>query len=168
MQSWSAPRTAIPAAADPDVVQRAANGADMPVALLLSATTARTGVGLTARAGTTPYTTCSYWGGSFTEVHALADTDDAQTRIAEQLERLLPGGRPQSDHVFVSQQLQEAAQVMADGYRRVFAVRVSGWLVFAVVPDRPGVGTAPHLRLVYPSTSCPAGLALAGASGAAR
>ncbi|MFJ6769968.1 hypothetical protein ACIQOV_03125 [Kitasatospora sp. NPDC091257] len=124
----------------------AAARAGVPAALMVSATVPRTGVRATGNSGR-PAVTCSYLDASFSRAEEAVPGRDPQTLLAV----VMPGARTDEARVFVDSRLHPA--VVASGGRwRAYALEAHGLLLLAVVPNRPGAGTAPHLRLVGPAT----------------
>ncbi|MBD0670402.1 hypothetical protein [Streptomyces sp. CBMA156] len=130
--------------ASPESPSAVAGRAGVPVALLVSATVARTGVRVSGNSGTLAVT-CSYLDASFTRVEQAAPGRGPEALLAS----VLPGVLAGEARVFVESNLQPAVVATGGGWR-AYALEVRGWLLLAVVPDRPGVGSAPHLHLVKP------------------
>ncbi|MFB8242447.1 hypothetical protein ACFC58_38545 [Kitasatospora purpeofusca] len=121
----------------------------VPAALLVSATTPLAGVRATANSGALAVT-CSYTGGSFTRTGPAVPGRAGQEK--DLLQAVVPGARPGEARVFLESRLHPALVAAAGGWR-AFALQAHGWLLLAVVPDRPGEGTAPHLELLRPAAT---------------
>ncbi|MFE7525326.1 hypothetical protein ACFU7Y_06355 [Kitasatospora sp. NPDC057542] len=81
-----------------------------------------------------------------------ASLPDADRGLVDVLAGVLPGARIDEARVFVESRLLLAFVASSGGWQ-AYALQAQGWLLLAVVPDRPGVGTAPHLHLVRPGAS---------------
>ncbi|MFJ2778283.1 MULTISPECIES: hypothetical protein [unclassified Kitasatospora] len=68
------------------------------------------------------------------------------------LETVLPGATTGEAKVFIESKLYPALVAAAGGWR-AYALHAHGLLLLAVVPDRPGAGTAPRLHLVGPAAT---------------
>ncbi|MEE1820984.1 hypothetical protein PUR61_02025 [Streptomyces sp. BE20] len=131
---------------DPGAV---ADRTGVAAALLVSATSPLAGVRATANSGVLAVT-CSYTAGSFTRA---SPTVPGRGRPEQDLlATVLPGARTGEARVFLESRLHPAVVAAAGGWR-AFTLQAHGWLLLAVVPDRPGEGTAPHLRLVRPAAT---------------
>ncbi|WP_158516355.1 hypothetical protein [Kitasatospora sp. MBT66] len=136
-----------PVRAAPEDPAAVADRTGVAAALLVSAASALAGVRATSNSGTIAVT-CSYTGGSFTR--AAPAGPGRGTR--ELLATVLLGAPVGAARVFVESRLHPTVVAVAGGWR-AFALEADGWLLLAVVPDRPGEGTAPHLRLVGPGAN---------------
>ncbi|MFD5922260.1 hypothetical protein ACFVYP_36415 [Kitasatospora sp. NPDC058201] len=131
---------------DPGAV---ADRTGVAAALLVSATSPLAGVRATANSGVRAVT-CSYTGGSFTRAGSAVPARAGQEQ--DLLATVAPGARTGEARVFLESRLHPALVAVAGGWR-AFTLQAHGWLLLAVVPDRPGEGTAPHLRLVRPAAT---------------
>ncbi|MGW2547850.1 hypothetical protein ACWC5I_45040 [Kitasatospora sp. NPDC001574] len=119
--------------------------AGVPAVLMVPATVPRTGVRTTRNSGAVA-ATCSYLDASFTRAEPAIPGRGPEALLA----MVMPGAGVDEARVFVEGKLH-ASIVAANGGWRAYALQAHGWLLLAVVPDRPGVGTAPHLHLVRPA-----------------
>ncbi|MFD9062306.1 hypothetical protein ACFVZ3_12375 [Kitasatospora purpeofusca] len=143
-RAYGEPRPAMPQ--KPGAV---ADRTGVAAALLLSATAPLAGVRATANSGALAVT-CSYTGGSFTRTCPAVPGRAGQEQ--DLLTSVAPGARTGEARVFLESRLHPALVAAAGGWR-AFALQAQGWLLLAVVPDRPGEGTAPHLKLVRPAAT---------------
>ncbi|MFE4512633.1 hypothetical protein ACFRMQ_00335 [Kitasatospora sp. NPDC056783] len=143
-------RTRIPAErvrTGPGELSAAAARAGVPAALLVSSTVPRTGVRATRNSGR-PAVTCSYLDGSFTRAERAMPLRERGPQML--LETVLPGVTSGEAKVFIESTLQPALVAVA-GRWRAYTLQAHGLLLLAVVPDRPGASSAPHLHLVGPT-----------------
>ncbi|MFF2618832.1 hypothetical protein [Kitasatospora sp. NPDC058046] len=133
--------------ASSEELSAAAARTGVPAASMVSVTVPRTGVRATGNSGR-PAVTCSYLDSSFSRAEKAVPGRDPRTLLAV----VMPGARTGEARVFVDGRLHPAVVASGGGWR-AYALQAHGLLLLAVVPDRPGVGTAPHLHLVGPATT---------------
>ncbi|MEV7595765.1 hypothetical protein AB0O91_00040 [Kitasatospora sp. NPDC089797] len=147
-------RTRIPAERDsagPDELSAATTRTGVPAALLVSTTVPRTGVRATRNSGR-PAVTCSYLDASFTRAEQAVPLLARGPQVL--LEEVLPGAVAGTAQLGIGSTFHPALVAAARGWR-AYALQAHGVLLLVVVPDRPGVGTVPHLHLVGPAARVP-------------